>query len=238
MSNPVIPPGEPALPRLRNILLLAAGGFLPSGLYLVHLSGKGFLPEWASGSSHSRNLFLITQLSLLFLLLVCCAAAGEFFGKRGDCAGRINGPWLRKYWLLIVPAALCVGVLSLIFYDIPLGKAVPGYYPDDFASAFLRIAKGAISEEIIFRYGVLSLFLATFRRFEIANPLAAVAAALVAARSFALIGKSAEDLWLTNILLAFCFSLAQGYVYRHGGLGACMLTRAAVSSKILWFAVS
>lgn len=230
--------GPSAVPRLRNILLLAIGGFLPAALYLYDLLTRGFVPGWANGDQHARNLFLMTQLTLLFLLLLCCAAAGEFFGTRGGCAGRINTAWLKKHGPWLLPIALVGGAISFFLYDVWLDRTVPGYYPHEFAPALLRVAKGAVAEEIVLRYGILSLFLAAFRRFEIANPLAATAAALVAARSFALLETPAEGLWIANIALSFFFSLAQGYVYRHGGLAACMLTRAAVSSKVLWFTVS
>ena len=219
------------------VLALAALGSLAAWGQLWRLAGSGFVPKQHAATEAGQALFLMTQATLLAVLMLCCALAGELFGKRCGAAGRINTEWIRAHWWKLALAGLAIGALSLALYDVHLARHVPDYYPRSALALMLEVSKNIFVDELVFRHGVLALAMAATRRFQLANSLAAAVTGLAAARSFSLLGGAPESYLPWSVTLAFAFALLQGWVYRKGGLAACMIVRGSVSLKATWFAL-
>ena len=231
-------PPESGAPRALStpcVLALAGAGALAAWGQLWRLAGSGFIPPEYAATDAGAALFLMTQATLLGVLMLCCAVAGELFGRRCEAAGRANLPWIRAHGWKLALVGVTLGVLSLLFYDVPLAAHVPKFYPQTGAAFGIEVAKNIFFDELVFRHGILSLSMAATRRFEIANPLAAAASGLAAARSFSMLGGAPPAFLLWSIALAFGFALLQGWIYRRGGLAACMLVRGCASLKSAWF---
>lgn len=234
MESP--PPDERAL-SIKWVLLLAGAGTLAAWAQLWRLAAGGFVPDQFATTEAGELLFLMAQGTLLAVLLLCCALAGELFGKRCEAAGRLDREWVREHWWVLALGGVAIGVSSLLAYDLRVAAHVPSYYPQSAAGFVIELTKNIFVDELVFRHGVLALLMAATKRFQLANSLAAAVTGLAAARSFSLIGEAPDALLPWSVSLAFAFALFQGWVYRRGGLGACMIVRGSVSLKTLWFAV-
>jgi hypothetical protein len=178
-------------------------------LFLGGLAGSLIGVPWAiavlrapaaGGAVDPRAMWLSAVAEALFLLAPA-SAVGVWLGKKvglGPRLGRelvagVPGGWGRVRLALLptVLAGLAVGVLGYLGQNaIPNGALAPGLDNPSTLETFLRTLSAGVTEEILFRLGLMTLFVWAIRSMG---------------RRPALHGPS---LWVGNLLAALLFAAA------------------------------
>lgn len=239
MNNPdkIIPPGtgrKKLKEGLQDTIILTGLGLIscyPYFLYLwlqtpaqtigVHLEGRDF------------NSFL--QGEVLVVLGACffSALVGRFFSQRYGLAGL--GSFARMFqdiqkFLLF---ALILVPFFIFVLDPVIFKKVSVLNPKNIWAAAGITLKSSIFEEIVLRYGIITILAGLFRRAYLAVFIGAVLATILGIRSGFMTGMSLEPsislvLMVTASLL---LNLFYGYLYASRGLISAMTAHLLIDLK-------
>lgn len=176
---------------------------------------------------------LEADLLLLGVLVTACAMAGSLFGDRYGLAGRGDPARLRASLRYILPAGVMLAAGTYLLFGRYLAQRVPGTYPTSVGWALLLLVKGALFDETVARFGVMTLLCAAVRRPWIANLLQAALFTWLTSRNLAFHGITLQ--WgffvaasLTSSLLVH---LSHGLVYARYGLASSVTMHAVTDLK-------
>jgi hypothetical protein len=227
---------EPA-PRAARLLeagVVAGLAFLAVAPYLHYLTRVAF------GDAARRFVApvpltraLEADLLLLGVLVTACALAGSLFGRRHGLAGRGDLRLLRASLSRVLPAGAVLAAGTYLLFGRHLAARVPGIYPASLAWAALLLIKGAVFDEAVARYGVMTLLCAAVRRPWIANLLQAALFTWLTSRNLAFHGVTIP--WGLFLLASLASSLAvhlgHGLAFARFGLASSVTMHAVTNLK-------
>jgi hypothetical protein len=157
--------GDQRTDRVLFVCLLLAG--LLGSLIGVPYTIAVLMDPAAGGPVDPRDVWLSAVVEAT-LFLAPASAVGVWLGKRVDLGPRLlrvlvsglprGGKDLRSSLAAAVLAGLTLGVVGLWQYSLPEGALGPGLDNPTTAEYFLRALSAALTEEILFRLGLLTLF--------------------------------------------------------------------------------
>ena len=176
----------------------------------------------------------ILQLDLLKLgvLIVISSLVGSFFSRRNKLPDLGAVRALPKAAWLLAPLA------SLIIY-LTLGRALaerlPGQYPAALGWAAVVLVKGAVFDELVARYGMMTLFAGVTRSARGAIGLQAVFFTAIVFKDLGALGVSAswDGLFVGSLVCSFVTHLVYGAVYAKYGLIPSMVVHALVDLRFV-----
>ena len=197
--------------RIQNAFFLAAAAMLasfPMFLYQFrHLTGSIFYHQ----PSAERLFYLsLTQSFMVFALAFLCALVGFLYSESLQLP-EFGRPGFFLSWL---PMGLILGLVftpvSYFVIDRDIMRLVPRVFPRDWPWALGNMLGGAITQEVIARFGLLTIGIYLFRRLGFkGHPWPAIA--LVS-----LFGCAGTYIFLLK------FNLAQEFVFSQIAIGLTM----------------
>ena len=202
---------------------------LPYFHYLLFTALKS---KWFSASSICWSL-LFTQLFLLFIICFLSFLVGLVFTKRINLPGLGN----RNNIVRSLPFLLIIGMaligMSYFFFDRHFYQISPLSYPKDLLYLISFSLKGAFAEEIILRFGLLTLCVGLLKNRVAGVVLISVLASLFSIKYFRFIGVDLEisHLMINQVLLSFAANVILGYLFVTKGLIHAMVLKFIFSMK-------
>lgn len=216
--------------KLRTAALVAGAAYLASAPHAAYLAQHSS----ARLGGLSADQVLAVDLLRLGVVTILASLIGAFFSGRNGLPGLGGSTTLRAAWRWYLGGA----ALSLGLYFAAgtlLAARFPAQYPCTIGWAAVALAKNSVFEEVIARYGMMTLAVGVLR--------SKVAGILVQATFFTLVslrslpsgadGISADVPTTLAIAAAFVVHLASGAVYARHGLLAASLFRAAAGLRLL-----
>ncbi|MBN1883501.1 MAG: hypothetical protein JW885_15145 [Deltaproteobacteria bacterium] len=198
--------------------------------YLLDMAvGRGML------GLETASVVFVTDLFLLGVLLFLCALVGLSFAPRY----RLPGLGLTKRVVhdlpLLVLGGLALAALTFFLFDRYFYAVSPGSYPVSPLMLISLPMKGAVTDEVILRLGMLTLAVGLLRHRGAGVMLMAALAALMSLRYFQFLGIpiGLNYMMIAHLLISFVGNLALGYLYVHRGLMHAMLLKAVYGSRYL-----
>ena len=229
--------------RVQNALLLAGSTMFVSYPWFYYQYKHMTLEIFSRApTGHQLIVFAMGQSLILFAAALICSLVGFLYYDRLGLVGFGKLSDLRA-WL---PWALVLGILitPLLYYlaDRRLMSLIPEAFPRPWPWALAWMAGSALSQEVVARFGLLSIgvYLLRWRSFK-GHPWPAIAAVSVFSAFSAVIfldriNFSARlELWqigvLTLTIFAFQWILCE--VYLRKGLLAALALHLGLSARLL-----
>lgn len=209
----------PALGQAGLVAGLALAAVLPYVYYLSHVA----LPR---GLPLPVERLLEADLALTGVLVLICSLAGALLARRYGLVGLGDLTRLRGAAPQILGwgVTLCAG--SYLALGRPLARVAPGSYPSSLGWALLFPFKGALFDETVARFGMMTIICGVVRRPLAASLLQAVFFAAITVKNLSFHGVHLPwgALLAAVLLTALVVHFVQGMVYaRHGLLAAAAL---------------
>jgi hypothetical protein len=160
------------------------------------------------------------------VIVVVSALAGSFLSERAKLGGIGSLRSIRQSarWILTVGPLL--GGLLYWALGRELAKRVPGYYPSAFGWALVVALKGATFDEIVARYGMMTLFTGGTRSVILGDLFQAAFFTLLGAKTLNLSGIAPGQfggLLTLGLAGTFLVHLVAGGIYARFGLASACL---------------
>lgn len=222
--------------RLRKAGLIAGAAFLSAAPYTYYVSVIAF-PDRVKRAARaiSEQELLEVDLSRMALIVVIASIVGTFFSERYGLGGLGDAKRVRRAWPFMV-AALAVGTASYFIFGARLAAAVPGYYPETIGWAIALMIKNAVFDEIVARYGMMTIVAGVAKKQWMAILLQAIFFTAVGYRSMGFYGVDAAlNVFVVGGLIASVgVHCALGHVYaRHGLFAACSVHLALEVERLI-----
>ncbi len=181
----------------------------------------------------SEQLRLAFGLAVSAALLGCCVAPG--LGLAGVSALRNLG----RAWPLCVVVAPRLAAVSYVAVDQPLASLAPQVAPGSVAGAMARTLRGAVFDEVVARFGLLTVLMFAARRLWLANLAQALFFTAVAGLSLLALGlePGAGAVAARSLGVAFFAHLVQGAIAGRFGLAAAVLFHGVVGQRFVLLAL-
>lgn len=221
--------------RLRRAGWVAGAAYLVQAPYLVYLTRVAY-PEALAKRIPALSTEELLRLELLRIavLVVLAALVGAFLSRRNGLPDLGDRHQLRRAAPWIAGAALG-SVLSHAAVGSDVAAALPGQYPCEVRWALVTQLKGAVFDEVIARYGMMTIVMGVVRRVALANVLQATFFAGVAARALFFDagggGPGLDALTIASVGTSWLVNLACGHVYARHGLYAAIGVHLAVGLR-------
>ncbi len=233
--------------NIQNATLLAAAAMfasLPMLLYQFrHLTGAVFRLQPTVKSAYYLAL---SQSFIVFCLAFLSALIGFVYAERLRLPG-FGKPADIQAWLPIgLGAGLVFTPVSYMALDQGVIRSIPEIYPASVTWALVVMLGGALSQEVIVRFGLLTIgiyFWDRWNRMGHPWPVIAALSAFGATGSYLLISRldMAARLSFSQIMIMLFFSFTMQWisceVYVRKGLLASVCVHFGLSIKYLIFAV-
>ena len=184
--------------------------------YLIcEISLGGRFPE-----SVYFSAFLFTQLFILFILCLLSAMVGFSFSKRYELPGFGD----RGRFIRAAPSLFLLGsamtALSYFLFDRFFFEISPVSYPKDALYLVSFTLKGALTDEVILRFCLVTIGVGILQHKGAGVVLAAVVASLFPIKYYHFIGISpaVNYLFITQFLLSLAVNLFLGHLFVSRGL--------------------
>lgn len=207
--------------------VLSGAGLVAGSLYLRYLATLGPGAQ-AAGGPQASAVALRADIITLMAALVLCSVIGALLARRYGLPG-----WLgdrQQLWRaapMLAGAAALLSALAYLAFGRSMAALVPGAYPSSVGWAAVRVAKGALVDEVIARWGLFTVFAGATRRLWLANGLQALMATFIGLASMAALAPELGfgPLFWLSVLASFGASLGLGVVCLRYGLLAAMGVR-------------
>ncbi len=176
---------------------------------------------------------LVAELFLLFVICFLSSMIGFTFSKRAGLPGFGTAEnWIRSLPLLVFPGFAMI-VFSWLLFDRHFILVSPISYPDHPLYLLSFPLKGAFTDEIIMRFGLLTICVGILRRKIAGVAAVSVFASLLTLKYFRFIGISPglNYLFVMQMLLSFVSNFMLGYVYVTRGLLQSMTLKLIFGAK-------
>jgi len=214
--------------------IFAVVSAIPYIRYLLNMAvGRGVL------GTETASIVFITDLFLLGVLLFLCALVGLSFAPRY----RLPGLGLTKQVVydlpLVVFGGLALAALTFFFFDRYFYVVSPVSYPTSELMLIFLPLKGALTDEVILRLGMLTLAVGVLKQRDAAVMLVAALAAMMSLRYFQFLGIQLgfNYVIVAHLVISFVGNLALGYLYVHRGLMHAMIFKVIYGCRYLAAAV-
>lgn len=221
--------------RLRRAGWVAGAAYLVQAPYLVYLTRVAY-PDVLAKRVPALGAEELLRLELLRIavLVVLAALVGAFLSVRNGLPDLGDRSQLRGAAPWIGGAAL-LSILSHAVVGSQVAAALPGQYPCELRWALVTMLKGAVFDEVIARYGMMTIVMGVVRRVALANVLQATFFAGVGARALFFdaggAGPGLDALTLASVGTSWLVNLACGHVYARHGLYAAIGVHLAIGLR-------
>jgi hypothetical protein len=222
--------GAASSERLFRAAVLSGLAYLAAAPYIDHLSRP-------VDSDQVREQVLGADLLTTAAVVVISALVGTFFAARNGLPGLGDRRHLRAA-LPFVAGALGASILLQFLIGEALAKRLPAYYPSSIGWALAIAVKGAVFDEVVARYGMLTLIVGATRTRLLANLCQAIFFTVVAWKSMGASAPSSFDGFVAaGAVSTFAIHLAAGAVYLRFGLIAAALFHFAADLRFVLHAL-
>ncbi len=167
------------------------------------------------------------------ILIVISSLVGFFFSQRNGLPGLGSlRSALKPWWLLA--AAPVLGAFLYLTVGRAIAQRMPGLYPVSVFWALVVLLKGAVFDELVARFGMMTLVSGVTRRPWIAILLQAVFFTAIAVKDLGIWGVSgASALFWASIATTFVVHLVYGGLYARRGLLCAMFFHGLVDLRFV-----
>jgi hypothetical protein len=206
--------------------IVATAAMVGGAVHVYYLTEVGFAQKVRErfGPVGAATIARTEMVSLGAVVLVA-ALVGSLCSERYGLGGIGDGAKLRAAGKLILIAAPCLGAASYLLLGRSMAVRIPGYYPASVFWASCLALQGALCEEVVARYGMMTIFCGVVRRPWIANVLQAVFFTALGAVGLSFYGLrvSCDALVVASLVVSVAIHLSLGAIYARYGLLASML---------------
>lgn len=208
---------------------------LPYFHYLTKVVISGNLSGTIPGSPY----FLIIQLSLLFGICLLSAVVGFTFGKRFA----LPGFGIFRNYIQDLPKLIAAGtvlmMISFVLFDRYFFNLSPGSYPKEYFYLMTIPFKGAVAEELILRFGLVTIAVGICKNRSAGVVLVSVFATLLSIRYFTFIGMDIafSYIFIVQVILTFLVNCILGHLFVTRGLAYAMTIKFVLGFKYLMVAM-
>lgn len=195
-----------------------------------------FLLTTATGVDIPLYGLIARDICLIFLAYYLCSLCGFSWGKKGDHPGLGSVKKVREELLFLFRSAFCVDVILYTVLDRWLTVAHPNLYPSDVLGVLVFMVKSACFEEVVFRFGFLTLIYRLYPNRHAAVWVSSFLYAVAAVKTFTFMGLDYGLNYLTVISFVsrFLSGLLLGYVYMLWGLLPVMVFRMFIGARLFF----
>jgi hypothetical protein len=220
-------PERPSLWQAFGITaVVAIAATLGVAPYVYYLSRVAFATEVAERMPLRPPAELVRSelLSIAFVVVVA-ALVGTLFARRYGLAGVGDRTSIRRAGKLLLLGAPMLGVASYLLFGRVMAARIPGYYPSSLGWALGHVLKGALFDEVVARFGMMTILCGIVRRPMVANLLQAIFFTLLALLGLSFFGlrPSGSAFFVASLVATFATHLVLGAVYARFGLVPAML---------------
>jgi hypothetical protein len=179
------------------------------------------------------------EVQLCFGLAVSAALLGSCIAPRLGLAGVPALGGLGRAWPLFVVLAPLLAAASYVVVDRPLASLAPDLVPGSVAAALARALRGAVFEEVVARFGLLTVLMFAARRLWLANLAQALFFTATAGLSLLAMGlePGLGALASRSLVVVFVAHLLQGAIAGRFGLPAAVLFHGVVGQRFVLLAL-
>ena len=225
-GDPTGSPDQSVWSALRVAAVVAAVALVGVAPFMHYLTAVAF-PDAVQRRfpSVGTDQIIRQDLGSVALVIVLAALVGALRSERYGFAGLGDAARVRQArWLLLVVAPL-VACASYLLFGRAIAERVPGYYPSSPAWGLARACKDAMFDEVVARYGMMTMLAGVVRYGWLANLLQAAFFTTIAYLGLAFYGvsPSLSAPFAASLVASFAISLGLGAIYARYGLIAAML---------------
>ncbi len=222
--------------RYRDMLIKSAGLALPAAILALpyfYFLLFDFQPESGLSGFDNAPALLWGQTAMIFIICLFSAFAGSLFTPRLNLPGLGNLRQWRKEALYLAAAGLALMLFIFLTFDRYFYTVLPGFYPDLSLYMVLLPLKGAFTEELILRYGLVTIAVGICRnRYGGAAMVAGFATILsLEFLQFAGIPLEWNYICIMQLILAFLANFILGAVFVTRGLMAAMTMKLMLEMR-------
>lgn len=227
--------------QLRRAALVAGAAFASAAPHVYYVSRVAFGDRlMASTRGLSGEDLIRADLSAMAVVCVIAALAGSLFARRYRLPGlgQVADLW-RGRWV-ILGAGPIVMLVSYLAFGRAIAEAVPGYFPSSPSWALALTINGAVFDEVVERYGMMTICAGFSRHLAMANLIQATFFTLVVGmKTMSFFGLHAgwTFAFVAGIVAAFGRHLLQGLVYARFGLLTAMALHWIIDLQMLLHAL-
>ena len=216
--------------RLSYAAAIAALAFAAAVPYIVYLTRVAF-PERVR--EHFVGLdpdeVLRADLGAIFVLVAIASIVGSLFAERYRLRGIGGLDDLRAArWLLAAAPVLLL--VSYFAFGRVMAERIPGTFPATLGWAFVATAKNAVFDEVVARFGMMTIVAGLAPRTWQANVLQAVFFTALVFKGLGFFGLAASwDVpFVASLVMTFAMHLYFCHLYARYGLLAAVVAHAIV----------
>lgn len=171
--------------------------------------------------------FLFGQTVLVFLVTVLSCLIGFAFSRRLGLPGLGKTATVKRDFKWIACLGTVLSLVSLIGFDIWFIKVLPAAYPDSAWYLLSIPVKGALTEELILRFCMVTLAVGILKSKWAGVFVISILAPFLSLKFFRFVGVEGLPAGLLTIqfLLSFVSNMLLGMVFVTRGLFSCMMLK-------------
>ena len=229
---------EPPLvyPALRTTALVAAVALLGVAPYVYYLTSVAFADRLRERFTEAGLAQLIrAELGSIGFVVLIASLVGSVFAKRYGLAGLGDWRSLHRARWLIVGLAPALSLATYLLFGRAIAERVPGYYPEALHWSAAKVLKGALFDEVVARFGMMTILCGVVRRIWLANLLQALffTGLAVLGLSFYAVEPAASAYFLASIAASVGIHLYLGWAFARYGLLVAMAFHLAYGLKFI-----
>ena len=212
--------------RLHTAALVAAIALVGAIPHVWYLTKVGFAERLSQHFPRtSPEQIIQTDLLSIALIVSLTSLVGALLSKRYGLYGLGDAASLRRARWLIVGVAPALGAVCYLLFGRAIAERVPGYYPTTTHWAMARALKVALFDEVVARFGMMTIIAGVFRMIWLANLLQASFFTVIATLGLSFYGISpqATGYFAASVGTSFVISYVLGVIYARYGLIPAML---------------
>ena len=220
--------------------MLAGLGFLAASLQVYYLARVAAPADGRAPGGPLIAEILRVDLILIGVLLALTALCGSFLAERYGLAGLGSSRRLLPHLKWLLPAGAALGAASYLLFGRQLATRIPETYPCALGWALVLLLKGALFDEVVARYGVMTILSGAFRRPWLANLLQAALFTALPLRGLRYFGRPIpawSSAFAGSLAGSALLNLIGGALFARLGLLAAQSFRAALDARYLLHAL-
>lgn len=227
-------PHRPLAHALLEAGAVAGVAFAAVVPYLYYLTHVAF-PEAVRRGPVPLERVLEADLTLIGLALVICATSGSLLARRYRLPGLGTLGLLRRGLPYLLLGGAVLAAATYLLFGRHLARQVPGLYPAALHWALLLALKGALFDETVARYGVMTILCGAVRRPWLAAVLQAFFFTFLSHRRIGFFGLAPgwSPAYLASLVSSVGVHLAQAAAYARLGLLSAAAMHLVVDLKLV-----
>ncbi|MCC7384516.1 MAG: CPBP family intramembrane metalloprotease [Deltaproteobacteria bacterium] len=226
--------------RLRAAAIVAGIAYAAQAPYLYYLARVAY-PTTLSQRHPALTAEQVLGADLIRVAIVVILASliGALFVERAGLVGLGTRASKRSLLVLFAMGAAASAVIYTVV-GRSIAEKLPGQYPCALGWALVGTLRGALFEEVVARYGMMTLLVGITRRTWLANILQAIFFSAVSTRAIAFAtGPLALDaLTAATIVTSLIVNLIAGGLYAKRGLASAAAFHLGISTRFTLHAVA